>query len=126
MSYLKELRKCKGKRLAFDLDKTLTLDSVKDWDTYGVNELAEKLYKLKPNRPMIDLVNQLSENNTIYIYTARNDYRQELTYKWLKVNGVNFKYLQMNKNHFDFLIDDSAISAIELQKELEEENDIGK
>ena len=114
----KTLLACKGKRLAFDLDKTLTVGEVDGWADMTMNELADALYTLEPNKEMIDFVNELAQDNTIYIFTARSDFRQELTYKWLKRHGVNFKYLQHNKNHYDWIIDDKAINALDLNEEI--------
>lgn len=106
-----DLKKWKGKLIAFDLDLTLTTDCVEDYEDLNIKQQRIAFSKLKPDEEMIDLLNHLSENNTVYIYTSRSDLLQDVTYKWLKDNNVNCDYFRMGKPGYDLFIDDKAMNV---------------
>lgn len=105
-----------GKRIAVDLDGTLSMDShVPDYMNKTPNEVIEILSKMEPNQKVIDVVNKLHANgNLIYIYTARNDVFQQCTVDWLKKHGVKYEYLVVNKEYYDYFLEDKAIHPEEL------------
>lgn len=121
MKYLEILRNCKGKRIAFDIDQTITIDEPVDWLNINEEERRKLILSCKPHKPMIDLLNELSMNNLVYLFSSRSDLYQCETHQWLKRNGVSGKFFILNKPTFDWFIDDKAINAIELQKELDDE-----
>jgi uncharacterized HAD superfamily protein len=105
----------KDKIICFDLDGTLTVPVEFSDIRKMTPEMMEKIYEeLEPNKQMIEKLNQLAENNLVYIYTARDDLYQDITIKWLKRHGVNYKFVMMKKPFFDMLIDDKAIRPEEL------------
>ena len=107
-----------SKIYAFDLDDTLCTRPE------NLEHLGPNKYKYcSPIISMIEMVNKLySDGNTIYIYTARgmgqfkgdmNKVYAELyvlTLESLKEWGINHHGLIMGKLHYDFLIDDKALS----------------
>ena len=119
MKVLEKIKGSVGKRFAFDLDLTLTDNEVENWSELGEEEFARELYKLKPRRQVIDFFNELAENNVVYVYTARSDYRQEITKRWLRRHGVNYSYYVMNKPHFDWYFCDKSSNIYDLIEELE-------
>ena len=109
-----ELLKWKNKIIAFDLDLTLTLDSVENYLDLSPKE-QEKLFRhLKPNKEMIDLLNELSKDNTVFVFTARNDCLQRVTNDWLKKHNVKCDYFLVGKPGYDLLIDDKVIRPNEI------------
>ena len=113
-----------SKIYAFDLDDTLCTRSP------GLEDLGPDKYKhCVPYKHMIDKVNKLhDEGNTIYIYTARGmgqfngdlvkvyNSLYVLTLDSLKKWGVKHHGLVMGKLHYDYLIDDKAMSLKEFNK----------
>lgn len=103
--------------IAFDLDDVLC---------YRTSELGdlEKYYSCKPNKKMVDIVNDCkNKGHTIIIYTSRGmtvfkgnrdliySNLYDLTIKQLQEWGVQFDQLIMGKVHYDLLIDDKAIDS---------------
>lgn len=114
------------KIIAFDLDDTLCTRP-KDKESLGI----DKYYYCEPIQEMVDLSNSLyDKGNTIYIYTARGmhtlngDVKQiyeklyDITLDSLKRWGVKHDGLYMGKLHYDFLIDDKAMSLEEAKLKL--------
>ena len=103
----------KRKIIAFDCDGTLTIIDKKHngWTD-------EQCLTAKPNQKMIDLCNQAWEKgHFILIYSARRWSRREATEYWLKKHDVKYHALDLgNKPGFDVLIDDRAISSVDLHK----------
>jgi hypothetical protein len=110
-----------SKIYAFDLDDTLCTRS-SNFENLGPG----KYEHCEPITHMIEKLNKLyNEGNIIYIYTARgmsqfkgdlNKVYNELyvsTLDSLKKWGVNHHGLIMGKLHYDFLIDDKAMSINE-------------
>lgn len=89
-----------------DLDGTLTRN---------VCWTKTEMLVAEPNHEMIDWVNQrYSECYVVIIFTARHEsFRQETNY-WLKVNGVKFHALRMNKIPSSLMVDDCSIHPKEL------------
>jgi hypothetical protein len=112
-----------SKIYAFDLDDTLCTRSAE------LEHLGPDKYKhCIPINDMIEKVNILyNEGNTIYIYTARGmgQFKGDLvkvynelyvlTLESLKEWGVMHHGLIMGKLHYDYLIDDKAISINEFK-----------
>jgi len=107
-----------SKIYAFDLDDTLC------YRDKNVEHLGPDKYNhCHPINEMIDKVNKLyDDGNTIYIYTARGmgQFNGDLvkvynslyliTLDSLKKWGIKHHGLVMGKLHYDYLIDDKALS----------------
>jgi len=118
-----------SKIYAFDLDDTLC------YRERGFEHLGPEKYKhCHPIPEMIERVNTLyDDGNTIYIYTARGmaqfggdllkvyNNLYVLTLDSLKEWGIKHHGLIMGKLHYDFLIDDKAISINEFNEKYERE-----
>jgi len=104
----KKLLGLENKKIAFDLDLTLTANTVEDYMGLPINEQIPLYEELEPNMEMIELFNQLAEKNTVFVYTARNDLLQGATYRWLNKHGVKYDYFVMSKAGYDVFIDDKA------------------
>lgn len=64
----------------------------------------------KVNREVIDKVNELFDiGHVIILHTGRGECNREFTEKWLRINGVKFHELVMDKPKCDFYVDDRAI-----------------
>ena len=102
----------KKKRIAVDLDGTLTNHArfPEIWDL--TPKQLMKLYdKVKPDKEMIHIINNLYENGfIIYIFTSRSDLLQKQIEDWLDKNDVKYHYFIANKPFYDILIDDKAIT----------------
>ena len=110
-----------SKIYAFDLDETLC------YREEGVEHLGPDKYNYcHPIQDMINSLNKLyDEGNTIYVYTARgmgqfngniNKVYNELyvlTLESLNKWGIKHHGLVMGKLHYDYLIDDKAMSIKE-------------
>ena len=107
------------KIIAVDLDGTLsTQGSFPNIMDLTPNQLNKIYRDMKPNKKMIKFINDLAtKGHLIYIYTSRWDLYQDVTAKWLKKHGVKYEFFQMNKNYFDFIIDDKAINVADIQKD---------
>lgn len=107
---------CSGKRIAVDLDGTLTKQGgIDNFINKSPTEVMIELESMVPDQEIIDIVNELAKNNVVYIYTARNDIYQEVTMKWLKKHGVSHQYLVVNKEYYDYFIDDKCINPVSLK-----------
>ncbi len=97
---------------AFDIDGTICTDTQGNYS------------ECKPYENVIQKVNELYEEHTILLFTARGttsgrdlyDFTKEQVESW----GVKFHSLILGKPHFDILIDDKAIN----NKTWYEENEI--
>ena len=107
----------------FDLDGTISLcdhrlkyiqGKKKDWDTFFKACINDK-----PNKPVIQILNELSVNNyTIIIVSGRSaDVRKE-TEKWLQEHIVLYDYLYM-RPHNNFTSDDILKKELMLQAQKE-------
>lgn len=94
----------KNKVIAFDLDQTLC----EEMRTFE-RALA------KPIQENINICNDLYENNTIVIFTARSWQEYKLTEKWLQDHNVKYHHIVCGKYPFDLLIDDKAISVRDIR-----------
>lgn len=106
----------KRKRIAFDIDNTITEDPKIDiWNTKPKDLL--KVYRnLKPDKEMIEIVNKFyDKGNIVYLFTARNDMFQRVTKKWLDKNGVKYHYFITNKQFYDLYVGDKAVSPEQLK-----------
>ncbi len=105
--------KIEGKVIYVDIDMTLCISMQRDSD-------GEMDYNFSvPIQKNIDRVNLLFENNRIVLFTARGKRTgkidwSEFTIKQMMQWGVKFHALDMNKPHFDVLIDDKAITNFDL------------
>jgi len=111
-----ELLKWKDQVIAFDLDMTLSKTTVENWRDLTPNQQVEEFIKIEPDLDMINLFNTLAEHNTCFVYTARNDTLQKVTYKWLNKHGVNYDYFTMGKPGFSVLIDDKVTNVEDLRE----------
>ena len=105
-----------NKRMAIDIDGTLTkLKKLErfDWD-YLIN--------LEPDEEMLKLVNELYEENTIYIHTGRQHKFKQITKIWLDKIGIKYHYLVMDKLTAEVYIDDRSIhpEVFKLRNQLDE------
>ena len=114
--------KDKRKRIAVDLDGTLT--SVSDfpevWSSTP-DQLTKAYEGSKPNKEIIILVNKLYDKGyTIFIFTARSNMYQSVTKKWLKDHKVKHHYLIVDKPYYDLFIDDKCIRPEELKDKMKD------
>jgi len=105
------------KRLAFDLDGTITTQA----DFPNILDLTpreiDKLYaEAKPNKEIIKIINKLSKEYTIYIFTSRGNLHQKTTKDWLKKHKVKFDYFIVDKPFYNALIDDKSFPPKEILK----------
>jgi uncharacterized membrane protein len=110
-----------GKTIAFDLDLTLTITDNGDWQNRTLNDNKKLLSLVRPNLEMIAYLNRLSRFNTVYIFTARSDILRKMTETWLRKYEVDYDFLVFNKPTYDCLIDDLAVNANDLLKEIDNE-----
>jgi len=106
------------KRIAFDLDGTLTKHGLfpEIWDTTS-KEMWDLYDKVEPNLEMIELVNKLYEKGyVIYIFTSRNNMFQKQIKKWLEKYNVKHDYFITDKPFYDYIVDDKAIRPEELKE----------
>jgi len=99
------------KRVAFDMDGTLTLRGhfLDIWDLTP-RQLLKEYEKVQPDLEMIKFVNMLYKKGyIIYIFTSRSNIYQRQTKKWLDKYKVKYHYFIMDKPYYDFLIDDKVI-----------------
>lgn len=91
-------------KIYIDIDNTICFTNSKDYS------------QSKPNYDNIKKVNELYENNTIIMWTARGTMTGinwfEITYNQLKEWNVKFHELRMGKPAFDILIDDRVLNSI--------------
>jgi uncharacterized HAD superfamily protein len=98
-----------NKIIAFDIDGVLTKSKISDFRKKTPEEMEVIYNSLEPNKEMIEILNKLAEDNLVYIFTARDDIYQDITIKWLKRNGVNYKFVIMKKPFYHYLIEDSCV-----------------
>lgn len=111
-----KISETKGKIIAVDLDGTLTNVACPENYKKLTIEMLEKVYlEMEANKSMIEKINILAEDNLVYIFTARDDLYQDVTIKWLKRHGVNYKYVIMKKPYYDLLVEDKAIKPEDLK-----------
>jgi sialic acid synthase len=91
-------------KIYIDIDNTICFTNSNDYS------------QSKPNYENIKKVNELYENNTIIMWTARGTMTGinwfEITYNQLKEWKVKFHELRMGKPAFDILIDDRVLNSI--------------
>jgi len=92
------------KIIAVDLDNTLS-EPMDDWSRY--------LFCV-PKKENILKINQLYNNNTIIIYSARPEEDRLVTLKWLKEHRVMFHRLVLGKLKVDIYIDNDSLRMEDL------------
>ena len=98
-------------QIVIDVDGTLTLDGdFLDFYHTTPEEAAKAFAKCRPNIPLVDKVNKLSNDYVICIWTARSDVFQDITIKWLKEYGVKYDFLHMGKPFGLYYVDDKFMS----------------
>lgn len=108
----------KKKRVAVDMDGTLTKKArfPNIWDITP-KQLLKEYEKVKPDKKMIKIVNQLYDKGyIIYIFTSRSNIFQRQTKKWLDKNKVKYHYIVVDKSYYDAIIDDKSIDINKLKK----------
>lgn len=106
------------KRIAFDLDGTLTKKGYfpNIWDITP-KQLLEEYEKVKPDKKMIKIINRLYDMGYIvYIFTSRSNLFQRQTKKWLDRNGVKYHYIVVDKPYFDRIVDDKSVDINKLKR----------
>ena len=90
----------KNKVIFVDIDGIICTDNEGDYE------------KAEPFQRNIDIINELYKHNTIILWTARGSYTgknwKELTKKQLKLWGVKYHELRMDKPYYDLFIDDKS------------------
>ena len=109
--------KDKRKRIAFDIDGTITKQG---WfpDIYETTpiQLGRLYEKAEPDLEMIKLVNKyFNKGYIVYLFTSRSDLHERVTKKWLDKYKVKYHYFIMNKVYYDIFVDDKAIRPEELK-----------
>jgi uncharacterized HAD superfamily protein len=109
--------KDKRKRIAFDIDGTITKQG---WfpDIYETTPIQlGKLYdKAEPDLEMIRLVNKyFNKGYIVYLFTSRSDLHERVTKKWLDKYKVKYHYFICNKPYYDCIIDDKCIHPSQLK-----------
>lgn len=100
-------------KIAFDIDGIITkTDRVVNWWKVTPKEAVELYRQCEPNERMIDVLNQLSKEHYVNLYTARDEAFREVTEEWMSQNGVRYDNAYFNKNHYDYLIDDRATNNV--------------
>lgn len=87
---------------------TIDIDGVLTVDTEGHDYLARS-----PNRNNINSVNALHRlGHRIVLFTARYGTREdkEVTFRWLKMNGIEYDAILYGKPYCDFNVDDKNIT----------------
>jgi len=93
-----------NKRIAVDIDGTITkLKKIERFDW-------EYLLSIEPDKEMVKSINELYENNTIYIHTGRQHKFKQITKIWLDKIGIKYHYLIMDKLTAEVYIDDRSIT----------------
>jgi len=74
--------------------------------------------KGKPIKKIINIVNKLYEkkDTIVIIHTSRNSTIRERTIEYLKILGVNYHLLVMDKLRADYYLDDKNISIKEFEE----------
>lgn len=91
-----------SKRIAVDLDNTLTQGDCKYWEEQLCN----------PDSEMIEKVNDLyKEGHTVIVWTARPYENAEQVAAFLQRYGVRHHGIRMAKGSADYYIDDKAVPA---------------
>jgi len=86
--------------IGVDIDGTLTYFKEGDWKNF---------LTIKPNKEMIEKVNCLYNRGwVILIYTSRLETERRETEAWLKINGVKYWALIMEKLRVDYYMDDRS------------------
>jgi len=102
--------KVNKKVIAVDIDGTLTNEKGGGWND-------EQCLSAKPNKKMIDFVNDAwQKGHLIILYTSRRWSRREATKYWLQNNGVKYHTIEMEKLGYDILIDDKAHNSLDLTR----------
>jgi trehalose-6-phosphatase len=71
----------------------------------------------KPNRDMIDFINNLYDKGaTIYLYTGRHMKQHRVTETWLKKYSVKYHHIFYGKPVGDLYIDDLSVTPEEILK----------
>ena len=102
------------KSIYFDLDGTLCEEDPNlDWKNHSINELKEIYKDMKPKPEMIKLLNEIAAvpKTTVVIWTARDDYYEEVTLDWLKRHGVKGSYCIMKKPYYHLYIDNNCVNC---------------
>jgi len=97
-----------GKVVAFDLDMTLTTDTVDNFMQLTPEEQRVAFMNVTPDYDMIDVLNKVAEKNLVYVFTARSDILQKVTHDWLEKHNVNCRYFVVGKPGYDCFIDDKT------------------
>ena len=106
------------KRIAVDLDGTLTTKAhfADIWDMTP-RQLNDEYNKIKPDRKMISIINELYDKGyIIYIFTARSNLYQRQTKKWLEKYKVKYHYFIMDKPYYSLIVDDKCLSPNSLKR----------
>jgi len=103
-----ELLKCKGLKIAVDIDKTITIGDIPDFMSTPPNEQIKLYEDTVPNVEMIELFNKVAENNQVFYYTARNNVLNGVTNRWLDKHNVKRTHFVTGKEGYDVFIDDKA------------------
>ena len=93
---------------AVDIDGTLTEDDTnpENWFRYA---------DMKPIRENIAKINDLyMKGEKIILYTSRYEEDREVTVSWLKINGVKYHRLIMDKFRADIYVDSASQRPEEL------------
>ena len=94
------------KVFSIDIDGVIGVDKeVNDWD-------FSNMENHKVNLSVVEKVNRLfSDGHVIILHTGRDECNREFTEKWLRINGVKFHKLVMDKPKCDYYVDDRAIAG---------------
>ncbi len=89
------------KKILCDLDGTLALNKHREHFIQGKNKDWKAFFKAcvddEPNKPIIELVNQLSGSNEIIIVSGRSDEVYAETAHWLRKAEVCYAWMQMRR-----------------------------
>ena len=88
-------------KIAVDMDNTIFTQGSPDAGYKNSHPIFEN----------IKIINELSKDNEIYIYTARHFNHFQLTKRQLEEAGVIHHGLILGKFNYDILIDDKALNA---------------
>jgi uncharacterized HAD superfamily protein len=103
-----ELLLMKDKKIAVDIDLTITKDTVSNFMNITPAEAICAFEDITPDLEMIEFFNKVAENNKVTYYTARNDLLDGATNRWLDKWGVKRIHFQSRKLGYDVFIDDKA------------------
>ena len=89
--------------IAVDIDGVLTFET-KEW--------GEEAYRSRTPRPKnIKRVKRLhDQGHKIILFTARHEEDKDVTLEWLSEHKVVYDEIIFNKLHYDFFVDDRALS----------------